>query len=545
MKLKSAFVTNFGSYKDLEFNFADQGLTLIQGDTGSGKSTLQDVASWILFGVTAKNGSVDDIRSWTSNGNHTEGTITLELQNTDISITRVRGTSAQNDLYWTAQNGEVYRGKDLKDTQKLLESKLGVTSEFYNLVSYYNEFSLTSSFFTSNAKDRRSLLETIAALQFPTALSEKTKVKRKELKLLLEQEKIKYSRLEGRLEQLNMSLNTAKASFLDQEVKKQRRLAEYESKSVSFDLDKNTKFMDLLDKQEIFRKDIKTNIERLTKELLSLEEQVRAIQPESLTPCITCGASPVDINETTRDALIDKAFRVDSDIRSEQAKTDPFQVQIDHVQQMKNHYSDQYVEEYNRINPFVDTMSAVVADIDETLRIRAHQVTTCDNLQDDISVLAQLYDIAVDLRTLLLKQAINELQIRTNIYLEKYFDAEIKVEFSAEDDDISIEIQKSGHACSYSQLSKGQRSLLKLCFSIAVMTLATEKSGTQVSTLFFDEALDGLDTRLKVKSFNLFSELEKSYSSIFIIDHSTEFKLLCNKTYHVSLEQDNSTIVEV
>jgi ABC-type lipoprotein export system ATPase subunit len=97
-------VTNFGSYKHLEFDFNSNGLTLISGPTGSGKSTLCDIVPWILFGRTSKGGAVDEVRSWDAE-EATTGTLMLH----GISITRSR---KPNDLTIDGR-----RGKDLNDTQ--------------------------------------------------------------------------------------------------------------------------------------------------------------------------------------------------------------------------------------------------------------------------------------------------------------------------------------------------------------------------------------------------------------------------------------------
>jgi len=59
VKILSCVLENFASYERLEFDFSPQGLTLIEGPTGSGKSTLCDAIPWILFGRTAKDGALD------------------------------------------------------------------------------------------------------------------------------------------------------------------------------------------------------------------------------------------------------------------------------------------------------------------------------------------------------------------------------------------------------------------------------------------------------------------------------------------------------
>lgn len=153
MTLHKAKVTNFGSFRELEFNFDTPGLSLIHGPTGSGKSTLIDITSWILYGITAKDGSVDDIRSWTSDG-VTTGTLEVSTQNGRILVTRVRGSTKQNDLFWEDEPGIQRRGKDVTETQRLLEERLGVSSNLYHSGASYTEFSRTGrSFIAKRKKD--------------------------------------------------------------------------------------------------------------------------------------------------------------------------------------------------------------------------------------------------------------------------------------------------------------------------------------------------------------------------------------------------------
>ena len=128
MRLLEIDVTNFGSYKRFSFDFTNRGLVLIQGHTGSGKSTALDAVVWMLYGQTAKDGNADDIRSWfCSEDEETHGILNIGIGTSSIGITRIRGKV--NDLYWVEESSEeVHRGKDLTETQKLLEKRLGVSS---------------------------------------------------------------------------------------------------------------------------------------------------------------------------------------------------------------------------------------------------------------------------------------------------------------------------------------------------------------------------------------------------------------------------------
>ncbi len=148
------------------------------------------------------------------------------------------------------------------------------------------------------------------------------------------------------------------------------------------------------------------------------------------------------------------------------------------------------------------------------------------------------------LRAELLKMAINAIQEETNNYLERYFDSELRIHFTLDGDSLDVGVQKSGNSCSYKQLSKGQRQLLKLTFALSVMAASANQSGVKFENLFFDEALDGLDEKLKLKAFTLFEALEPSFTSIFLIDHAPAFQNMFTKKFAVGIEGDKSYIKE-
>ena len=197
---------NFGSYKSLDFDFQNQGLTLIQGPTGSGKSTLMDAIPWILYGRTAKNGTADEIRAWNSPG-VTHGAIRLD---SGVVVYRSR---LPNDLYfYSDSSGSVdsnsvdislrTRGKDLKDTQKLIDELLGIDYETYLSGAYFHEFSQTAQFFNTTAKNRRQICEQIVDLSLPKTLQEKLILRKKDLKNQLDTVGRQISTYETEIRQL-------------------------------------------------------------------------------------------------------------------------------------------------------------------------------------------------------------------------------------------------------------------------------------------------------------------------------------------------------
>ena len=171
MRLISASLENFASYKTLDFDFTNKGLVLIQGPNGAGKSTLCDVIPWILFGRTAKNGPVDDILPW-SGETPTKGTLRLEHNGQEITVSRCR---KPNDLYINQDT----RGKDIPDTQRLINRLLGLDVDYFLSAAYFHEFSQTSTFFTTTPKVRRLISEQLVDLTLAKSLQTKVATEKK------------------------------------------------------------------------------------------------------------------------------------------------------------------------------------------------------------------------------------------------------------------------------------------------------------------------------------------------------------------------------
>lgn len=545
MKLLKAEVRNFGSYRHLEFDFNDLGLALVHGATGSGKSTLQDIICWVLFGVTAKDGNADEVRSWTNPDEPTVATLTvLDERGQTIKIDRVRGKPYQNDLYWEVVSGDgtdyyhkINRGKDLTETQKLLEQRLGVSKDLYVAGAYYNEFSPTGAFFTAKAKDRRELFEKLADLELPKTIAERTSDVRKSTKKELDSTTRLLDSITGRLESLRSSHKGSIVRRDTWDVHHAGSISVLADKSKNFEVEKAEKVKKIDEKIARFERDIKLQQKDLNR---SRESIVKTLVESPAELCKECG-------QTNKKVSLANSQLKEIDLRLQVLRTthNPFLAAVDQAMILDNPYEEQLVSEQVKINPFDDQISKIGTEIDE-LGDKLSQLTAQrSELEQKISDLTQLNDLSFILRKTLLVRSVKEIEDMTNKYLERHFESELRVGFELEDsDDLNILITKNGYPGVYRQMSKGQRQLLRLCFSVSVMKATANRAGVHFDLLCFDEALDGMDADLKIKAFGLFQELELDHKSILVVEHSTEFKALFDKSYLVTIENDTSTIQE-
>lgn len=577
MKLITCEAWNFGSYAHIKFDMDQIGLGLVYGKTGSGKSMLADLPCWIMFGQTAKNGAADEIRSWQTPDQPTKGVLNVHIGQGSIEITRIRGKSGQNDLFWIEQNApeKKERGKDLSETQRLLCSRIGIDSTLYLSACYFCDFSPSGQFFISKAPVRRELFEKIASLELPIRLAEKLSSTRKESKAELEKVELCLARLKGRLEQSSESQEdtaksysewTDKRAVIENNLKKNVAAAK-KGMLVVPAIDAKIKFI----QEEL--KDIKAlepelvlakkDMEVIHINLASSRKELARLQEVGNDSCPMCLSPQADNkHRQARISELNKTIKKNEKLSQEaQAKVGRFQAAMEkettlapdlrkaekdrEARLSKLEQANRELDGLDQTNPFSDVLAKLGEDIKATTDKITAAEKSLSNLNQKIARLNRLYDMSFELRGELLRKAINQIETSTNGYLEKYFDAEIRVTFSIEDsDNLEVVIQKSGFQCSFKQLSKGERQLLKLCFSVSIMNASANTAGVHFDNLFFDESLDGLDDGLKVKAFGLFSELEKDHGSVILIDHAPAFQSLFSKKFHVTMESDLSEIHE-
>jgi len=550
MKILSAKATNFGSYKELDFKFENQGLTLISGPTGSGKSTLCDLIPWVLFGRTAKNGAVDEVISWGSTGG-TKGRIVFD---NGLIIERSRNP---NDLWFNSGSSNVsgiYRGKDLSDSQRIINNLLGFDLELYLSGSYFHEFSQTAQFFTTTAKNRRLITEQLADLSLPTQLTASSAEYRKELKSAIETFTLDLNETSTTLAVKQDELKRTAVKVTNWNLDKDKKINTLQEKNRDFEENQKATFtkINVAINANLFElKALATKVydeEYFTRQINSLDKAITKLDEEV---CITCGSSKHNTKKVILVRDRQKLLEELSVLRSEQkhdivlynqlTKTvSNLQEQLSLEKNRENTYLDQITQLSNETSPYdIETIKTQVSDLSIILVGLKQDL---NYYKTELSDLELLGDVLADFRGLLVKSTIKDLEKNTNKLLVNHFDSEIQVNFEIDTDKLEVTILKDSNLASFTQLSKGQRCLLKLCFGVSVMEAVANHHSVDFTTLFFDEALDGLSEPLKEKAFGLFSLLETKYENIFVVDHSESLKACFNNRIDVTLVDGESQI---
>lgn len=184
--IKSVKLKNFQSWQELEFEIP-KGICLVKGFNhddqtaeGSGKSAILNAICWGLFGQIPKDTNVDDII--TEGEKHCEVSVVLH------DDTMVQRTRRPNDLILYKKYAMPLRGKDAKETQKLIEKHIGFTYETFLQSVYFAQNSLVK-FLLLNEDGKGKILSQIADLSIFDEGRRKAHDKAREALLRLSMEK--------------------------------------------------------------------------------------------------------------------------------------------------------------------------------------------------------------------------------------------------------------------------------------------------------------------------------------------------------------------
>lgn len=500
MKFKSMYLTNFCSYENLEYIFSKTGLVLISGANGSGKSTFCDALPWILYGKTSKDVNSSDVVSWGSK-TPTIGLVELFVHGQPVHIHRARGSKGKdNDLFLTIGDDKPIRGKDLLDTQKLIDRTLGVDYQGFILSHYIHEFSVANNFFATTAKNRKDTIDQLIDFSKIDKLKMSLEADKKTLKVNL-------AKVERELANSALKLGYLQDNYL----------------STATDSRK-------WDSSNQLRVD---SCHRLTARLQDKQEELKsypskldvksAIKESQSTRCKECNG-PVNHPELQiQQEILQSITNLETEIQS---------------------IKDKLTLEQRDVNPYAHQLISLAKQQD-TISIEITSNTSkFEKLSLQTTDQELLSDIIKNHRAQITTTTVLMLEDKANKLLSQYFDAELSISLTVDtaDDKIETMIYKSGNTCNYSQLSKGQRQILKFCFSLSIMKHIGSTQGINPTILMFDEIFDGLSEEMKGKAFRLLQVLEAEYDTIFVVEHSVDLKAQFETTYTVTVVEGKSVL---
>jgi len=279
MKLKSLKLENFRQHEDSYIEFSD-GITVINGTNGAGKTTILEAISWAIYGAEAARGNKDTIKF---NKAKAKAKVRVELvfilDDKELKIERYLDKA---ELYLSDNPSPIVTSQ--QEVTKYLVDKLGMTKdEFYN--TYFTGQKELN--FLGNLKplERRKFISKVLNYEKIREVQEQTRADKNALNNEINWLKQNIANLEELKEEKNLAETELKAALQELEgLQKEFAKCSLELAKIEPEREKLNQTKQKFEKNSqeiIFLKDKKALIEKniafLTEKTLSYEEKSKKL----------------------------------------------------------------------------------------------------------------------------------------------------------------------------------------------------------------------------------------------------------------------------
>jgi len=438
----------------------------------------------------------------------------------------------------------------------MINNLLGLNYETYLSGAYFHEFSATASFFISSAKERRAICEQIVDLTLPKKIQAELVIKKKDAKKVVDIELAQLTKAQDRIGHLTDNLeglSNQESEYLNE---LSQKIKNYKKLRDNFEETQSKTLIDLSAQKDRVRAEIANlgNLRADVDRIKSLRGTINTLSSAQAAEGI-CGECGGPKDHTKNKELQNIIFSYNLQklaVEHTLWQGSQLSLKIKSLEQAslteaarKNTYHGLLTELKTEKNPYeeqIENNTTGLAKVIAEETLRSDRLLIAKQVLADLELLSEVTDT---LRSRTIINTINQVQDNTNKLLSTHFDAELTVNFEVVDaDKLEVSIYKDSNICVYTQLSKGQRQLLKLCFGLSIMKAVSNNNSVKFNSIFLDESLDGLDDNLKVKSYTLLQTLALEYDSVFVVEHNESLKAMFPKRFIVTNTNGESTIEE-
>ena len=589
IKIKKIELKNFMSFLDTTFEFNDTGLYLINGRTGSGKTTIFDGILWCLYGKTGKKVKADEVVNDTT-GENCSVTLYLEDGKEKYQVIRYRKHEKKKDAI------ELYRGKrrsNKQDVQAEINKVMGMTDKLF-LVSNCISGDESSNILNIQKGKRVDIFEEIFGLSGIDVYEKKCSTGMKDIS-----GKIKTNT--EQLVEMRTQLKTMEKSVA--EYNEHREEKKEEVKEGIKELQETVKDLKKIDVEEVEKLNeeigvLLANHDRESEEKFRIEKEnndnkknegriaielkghVDDLSKLSTSVCYVCN-SVLD-KEKVGAMIKDKRkakIKAEKDLKSLEAEIATGNVEISALNVKLGNLGTQVAEKeikLEKLVPYEIDTAEIKSEIKEcNLNIKNLKDALADLELDkfvdghtkEIGVIKKgipklekietafkkdfdewtFWKTALDIKKdgNVKQFRIRRVLIRFNKLVDQYiqsFFPEMNI-FMSFDENLDETIIYNEKVRSFKQMSKGQQRALNRAISFAFFAMG-RLLVTPLPFMAMDEILDGCDTQLQALVMDVLSIMAEE-NVIYLISHEKSITDSVDGAYEVSMEDEVSMITKI
>ena len=509
MYIEKIKIENFKSiYDPLELDFTNiKGLWKINGDVGSGKTTIGEAVIFGLFGsIKGKNNA--DLISWGKKHGLIE--VWCRARNKSIYIKREINAYGMSPIY-VEVDGEEVIFTNKRDAQSQLENEYydisRVTVELLCIISFNNFKSLA----TLNTADTKKFLDQVLGFYILTQYGDVCKELRSENKQKINDIYNSIRNVQGQINKLEDIANMARIEGDLDQVKKDKK--EYDDKLKQLTTDyKEAKELITNELEELNSKlsSIKTLGANKKKEIDFIEKGT----------CPTCGApidqSQLEIKKKEREVLLENYNDINGKVIQKRGELGAC--------------ANDYTLQKNKINEKLTEINSLKYKLEEQARhqtINEDEIKNLENKVEEYNEEVMRYTqedtewemlwqiLSNDIRSKILSSFIPTLNENIIKYSQRLqqpyiisFDSSFKcsIKLCGMDQDIAL-----------SSLSTGQLKTVDMIIILGV--LGTILGGESCNVMFLDELFSNLHSDLRNEMCGVLKDFISEDQTLFIISH--------------------------
>jgi len=602
MRLNYLEFQNFISYKKLRFDFSENGLHLITGETGSGKSAIFEGILWCLFGRTVKKVKMEELINENEEKNCFVK-LSFEKKNVTYKIVRYRSHDEYGDELKLFIDKKEYQGKD---TQAKIESIVGLTDKLF-IISNLITNDESSNILNIQRAKRIDIFEEIFGLSGLDAYEKKVLEGIKNTNAQIAANLNKLIELKTKQEVTQSSIDDylknkkVRITELKDEIKKseeerdsidkktkEKILATY--KLISQKEQESRKFIDEIEVNEKTNSDIKSEITKLLEEEAQIMYDSKRLKVTSR--CNVCdselhGEKYTKLSKTLSEKLIETrknlakenefATKVINKTKELYKEQKAVTVELEKLVKVFNNMAgknaldivdleqgldttwlknmeDRFdTEKYNKkIKGLQDELDELINDtFVKDAKKRLAQIekeipeytTKEQKLKEDLEYWTfwkKAFDVKADnnIKKFRIQKIITKFNEIIAIYINKFFPDENVKLIFRDNLDESIRFEKRQR--SYKMLSKGQKKVIDNCINFAFFEMARLMTKSQFPAIFVDEICDGLDVKKSNSIVDILSTIARD-DVVYVISHDKTIKDSVDSLYEVWVDKDEET----
>ncbi len=619
IQFKSIYISNFSSFEEVEFKYANKGLHLIQGENVdssaadsnmAGKTNLFEALIWCLFGEATKEKNTDGAKlpSYTADSVIRRGQkecvvkVDFTCGGELYMVLRKRARGGAGGVR-VIKGGTLLKGKSKAATQDLIEQILGLDYNTFTQVVLFGQG--IRRFSQARDSERKRVLEQL--LQLDVFSNGLVGIRASKSNLVQSEDEIEKSmvRVEAKLEELDLQLDSAEAMYLASELNSKEWKAELKKRkdgireqikgkqkkitnlkaSLKTALAKVSSLLDKIKAGQKYRtryNDVGHGLNNLNS-LASIERTRRDDLEETESECPTC-EQPISekhlakVREKCASSLkkinlqrsvLDKKY---DDLRLEIVNLNATEALLNTEKGMVTHCEEWIEEHTNRLANQKESLKDIeklrpdLIKPDRTAlgaiegRMAMARVEHAELIGQRVTIQKELEDVEFwenafgnqGIKSLMMDDILPILNSRASKYVALLSGGEIDIEFDTESytgtgkarDKFDVRITTSAGE-GYHYASGGGRRRVDFAIALALQSLQAG-TGNRCNLFILDEPFESVDETGQEELVNLLRQYSEEYGvAVYCITHLSTLKPLFDETITVRKRNGVSTLVDI